>query len=254
MHRIMAHMVPYYPDLERSLAVAAGLIDGGASYLEIQFPFSDPTADGPVIQAACHAALETGFTIDRGLAFVEEVASMVSRSERQVPLFIMSYASPVVVRGPREFLSGGVAAGASGFILPDLPIDCDEGVYSIGRELRTYVMPVMVTSAKQERIDLLRKLAPEYVYVALRKGITGRRTEIAAENLAFLEKLAPLGMKIMAGFGISERSQVEALTPHVYGVIVGTALVKTVAEHAEDSPSDLRSALVSAMFSLGAQG
>jgi len=75
MSRIMAHLVAHYPDVERSLAVARGLIRGGAAYLEVQFPFSDPTADGPVIQRACQEALETGFTVDAGFEFVRRVAA-----------------------------------------------------------------------------------------------------------------------------------------------------------------------------------
>ncbi len=209
------------------MAVVEGLVAGGASYLEIQFPFSDPSADGPAIQAACRGALEAGFTVDEGLRFVAEV-----RKRFDVPIFIMTYASLIYTRGVREFISAGRDAGALGFILPDLTFDYDEGVYEVAEELGTNVMPVTVTSMSESRLRLLEEKRPGYLYVALRRGITGSRTELDAENLGFLDRLGPLGAKVMAGFGISDRLQVEALDPHVHAAVVGSALVRTVADAA----------------------
>jgi tryptophan synthase alpha chain len=232
--RIMAHMVSFYPDRDRSMAVAEGLVAGGASYLEIQFPFSDPTADGPAIQAACQSALEAGFTVDQGFSFVSDV-----RNRFDIPIFIMTYASLVFARGVREFIAAGCEAGASGFILPDLPLDYDEGAYEIARELGTQVMPVIVTSMNEDRFGLLQQLHPGYLYVALRRGITGIRTQLSAEHLGFLDRLKTLNTRVMAGFGISERSQVEELEPHVHATIVGSALVRTVTDavrRTADSP------------------
>ena len=227
MSRIMAHMVSFYPDRERSMAVAEGLVAGGASYLEIQFPFSDPTADGPAIQAACQSALEAGFTVDEGLSFVADV-----RNRYDIPIFIMTYASLIFARGVHEFMSAGCDAGASGFILPDLPLDYDEGAYEIAEKLGTNVMPVIVTSMNENRFRLLEQKHTGYLYVALRRGITGIRTRLSPEHLVFLDRLDTLHTKVMAGFGISERSQVEALDPHVHAVIVGSALVRTVTDAA----------------------
>lgn len=240
MSRIMAHLVAHYPDVERSLAVARGLIRGGAAYLEVQFPFSDPTADGPVIQRACQEALETGFTVDAGFEFVRRVAA---EARGGVPIFIMTYASLLYARGVRRFLSDGLEAGAAGFILPDIPLDYDEGVFEIAAELGTQVMPVSVTSAREKRIELLLERAPEYVYVALRRGITGERTELGEENLRFLDRVRDSGAKVMAGFGISGRDQVEALEAHVHAAVVGSAFVKTVAAHAQDSPAAIEAAV-----------
>ena len=225
MSRIMAHMVSFFPDRDRSMAVADGLVEGGAAYLEIQFPFSDPTADGPAIQSACQSALHAGFSVDAGMRFVADVCNRHS-----IPVFIMTYASLIFARGVREFLSAGRDAGASGYILPDLPLDYDEGAYEIADKLGTTVMPVVVTSMNDERFSLLARRNPKYLYVALRRGITGVRTDISADNLEFLNRLTALDTLVMAGFGISERSQVEMLEPHVHAAVVGSALVRTVAE------------------------
>ncbi len=244
MSRIMAHMVPYFPNYERSLAVAQGLIDGGAAYLEVQFPFSDPTADGPAIQTACQQALAAGFTVDKGLRFVEEITA------RGVPVFVMTYASIVFARGVTQFLTEATQAGASGFILPDIPIDHDEGAYAAAERLGTTIMPVIVTTMEEERIDLLTRKKPEYIYVALRRGITGTRTVLDEHNLGFLDRLKPLGAKIMAGFGISEREQVAELEPHVHAAIVGSALVKSVSLHAAEPAAELRNILAEQVRSL----
>ncbi|MBU8913011.1 MAG: tryptophan synthase subunit alpha [Spirochaetales bacterium] len=253
MSKIMAHMVSFFPDRDRSMAVAEGLVTGGASYLEIQFPFSDPSADGPAIQTACRSALEAGFTVDKGFRFVAEV-----KRRFDVPIFIMTYAGLIYARGVREFISAGCDAGALGFILPDLTFGYDEGVCEVAEDLRTNVMPVIVTSMSKNRLKLLEERHPGYVYVALRHGITGNPTELGAENLGFLDRLEPLGARVMAGFGISERAQVETLDPHVHAAIVGSALVRTVAEAADrtsdrsirQSADEIRSLLTEQMTGL----
>lgn len=243
MSRIMAHLVSHYPDPERSLAVARGLVEGGAAYLEVQFPFSDPTADGPVIQEACYHALESGFTVAEGFRFVADVAAIAREAGREVPIFVMTYASLLYARGVETFMRAGVDAGAAGFILPDVPLDYDEGTWSTAEKLGTSVMPVSVTTAREERLRLVTDRAPEYVYIALRRGITGERTVIGEDNIRVLDRLRATGAKVMAGFGISGRDQVVALDPHVHASVVGSALVRTVAAHAADTPAAVSAAL-----------
>ena len=243
MSRIMAHLVAHYPDSDRSLAVAEGLIEGGAAYLEVQFPFSDPTADGPVIQEACQYALDGGFSVDAGFDLVRAIRSVALASGRDVPVFIMSYASLLVARGVARFLEEGAHAGAAGFILPDIPLDYDEGVWQAAADIGTTIMPVSVTSAREARVALLIRSRPEYIYVALRRGITGARTVLDDDNLRFLARLRDTGAKIMAGFGITERSQVLALEPYVHACVVGSAFVRTVTAHGGEPPERLRSLL-----------
>ncbi|MFP4376224.1 MAG: tryptophan synthase subunit alpha [Spirochaetales bacterium] len=251
MSRVMAHMIPFYPDRARSLAVAEGLIEGGAAYLEIQFPFSDPTADGPVIQAACQHALDQGFRVDEGFSFIAEIQAAANRIRgAQVPVFLMTYASLIYARGVDQFITDGVSAGCAGFILPDIPLDHDEGVFDAAQRHGAAIMPVSVTSARERRVTLLRERSPEYIYVALRRGITGAKTELGEENLSFLKRLAPTGAKIMAGFGISDRSQVEALEPFVHAAVVGSAFVRNVANHAAEAPAAITRALAEQTRSL----
>jgi tryptophan synthase alpha chain len=226
--RIMAHLVAGYPDLEASLAVARGLLEGGCAYLEVQFPFSDPTADGPLIQEACDIALRAGFRVARGFELLRRV-----RALSPVPLFLMSYANPVFARGVAEFLREAREVGAAGIIVPDLPVDCDEGLYAQGRALGLEVVPVVAPNIRQQRLEKVGETGGRYLYAALRRGITGEFTEIGADNLSFLGRLARPGRRVLAGFGVSARAQVQALAPHVHAVVVGSVFIRDVREAAD---------------------
>ena len=229
--RIMAHLVAGYPDEEGSLAAALGLAEGGASYLEVQFPFSDPTADGPLIQEACDAALTRGFRVEAGFELVRRIRATV-----QVPVFIMSYANLLVRRGVQVFLEQAREAGAMGLIVPDLPVDADEGLYPRGRALGLRIVPVVAPDTRPRRLALLADSGAEYLYAALRRGITGEHTEIGEENLAFLEAVAGLGLRVLAGFGVRTREQVLALAPRAHAVVVGSRFVEAVRAAAAGVP------------------
>lgn len=221
---IMAHLVSHYPSGPASLEVGRELIASGVSFLEVQFPFSDPTADGPSIQAACTKALENGFKTKHGF---ETVASLAGAGK--VPIFIMTYASLVVALGVHSFAERAARAGAHGLIVPDLPPDYDEGLYAAAGAAGLHAVPVLVPSAAPERVEAALATGASYVYAALRKGITGTATEIGEENVAFLTRLRSAGVHVMAGFGIRTRTQVEALREHCDTVVVGSAFVERIA-------------------------
>lgn len=233
-YKLMTHMVAGYPDRERSLAAARGLIDGGATYLEIQFPFSDPSADGPTIQAACGEALKAGFSLDEGFSLVEEVSGICDQA-----IFIMSYANPVFTLGVETFVERALRAGATGLIVPDLTIDADEGLYAAGRKAGLAVVPVLVPTVSAARLDALLKAEAEYLYIALRRGITGQETKIAPETVAFLDRCAAGGAKLFAGFGIRSPEQIRLLAPHVEAAVVGSALVEVIAQSTGASADDI---------------
>jgi tryptophan synthase alpha chain len=245
--RIMAHMVACFPDRAGSLAVARGLAAGGASYLEVQLPFSDPMADGPDIQAACARALDAGFTVDDGLRLVAEIV----RAAR-LPVFVMSYANLLFTRGMERFIRECAEAGAAGLIVPDLPVDCDEGLFRQARARGLSAVPVLSPSMSEERLHRVLSLGTEHLYATLRAGITGSYTEIGAENLRFLARLAEAvprngkPARVLAGFGVSSRGQVSALAGQVHAVVVGSALVREAARH----PADPGPAVVARMREL----
>ncbi len=220
--RIMTHMIAFYPDEDRSLTVARALADGGASYLEVQFPYSDPTADGPVIQQGCRQALKAGFRKEAGFNLVKKITA-----ETNVPVFIMSYAGLVVSGGPAQFVRNVKDAGASGVIVPDLTAGHDEGLYAAARQEGIHCVPVIAPSVLPERVRSITDENPEYIYAALRAGVTGKRTD-TGQAVRFLEKVRPVGAKILAGFGIRERLQVEELAPFVHALVVGSAVISAI--------------------------
>lgn len=127
--RLMTHIVAFFPDRETSYRIAEAMIDEGSRFLEVQFPFSDPTGDGPLIEEACQAALRGGFTTDRGFAFLQELAAKIpALREGRAEVFLMTYASLLFARGVKRFVREARQAGVRGLIIPDLPLDSDEGL------------------------------------------------------------------------------------------------------------------------------
>ncbi len=222
---LMTHMVAFYPDRERSLEVARAFADGGARYLEIQFPFSDPSVDGPVIQAACTRALEAGFRVEQGLALIREIHRLAP-----TPIFVMSYASLVFSRGVERFIQEVKEAGAFGVIVPDLPVGYDEGLFDWAESIGIEVAAVVSPSIREERLAAIAARKAGYLYASLRTGITGGITKIDEKSLSFLKRIGVFGKRILAGFGVATHSQVKQIAPHVHAVVVGTALIRCIDE------------------------
>ena len=222
-YKIMSHLVAHYPDRKASLEVARALVDGGCSYLEVQFPFSDPTADGTFIQEACSEALKSGFKVADGFSLIKQIKTFT-----KVPIFIMSYASLVHRRGVSNFVAEAKAAGAIGMIIPDLPFDSDEGLYEQGRRQGIDIVPVVAPSIKQERLKLIGESGINFLYAALRHGITGTYTQIGEENLEFINRATAYNIKVLAGFGICSVKQVEKIAGLVHAVIVGSEFIRQI--------------------------
>lgn len=226
----MAHLVAAFPDWDTSLRVGEAMIDGGAGLLEVQFPFSDPTADGPWIQRACADALAAGFAVDDGFRLVDRLANRPGAPQ----VFVMVYANLAFRPGIEPFLARCRDAGARGVIVPDLPPDYDEGLYAAGRNLDLEVVPVVPVTARAERLrTVVESSRTGSLYTALRKGVTGGYTRISDDSVRFLRDARALGVSVMAGFGISERAQVDALAPLVDTVIVGSAFIRALLEAPE---------------------
>lgn len=222
---LMTHMVAYYPDRKGSLEVARAFVDGGAAYLEIQFPFSDPSVDGPVIQAACTQALDAGFRVEDGFGLVREISRFAGR-----PIFVMSYASLVFARGVERFIRDARKAGVSGLIVPDLPLGYDEGLFALAEADGIEAAAVISPTVHEERLTAICALPGNYIYASLRTGITGRATRIDEKNISFLERIGSCGKKILAGFGVGAHEQVKRIAPHVHAVVIGTALIRCIEE------------------------
>ncbi len=222
-NRLMTHLVAGFPTIEDSEKAAIAMVEGGAAYLEVQFPFSDPVADGPIIQRACSQSLDNGFTLDDGFSLVKKLVE-----KGNIPVFIMTYANIAVATGMEKFIQKTVGVGASGLIIPDLPYDYDEGLYELGKKYQLPIVPVMVPGISDFRLERIIGMKPEFIYTAVRKGITGTKSLIDDNTVVFLNRISRSGISIMAGFGIQEKSQVGLLAPHVHCAVVGSALVEVI--------------------------
>jgi len=220
---IMTHLVAGYPSMEESKNIARSLIQNGAGALEIQFPYSDPMADGPVIQEACQKALDAGFTLDQGWTMVQELAE-----ESETPIYIMSYGGPVYNYGVDNYARRSKEAGAAGLIIPDLCIGQDEGLYEAGANADIAVIPVILSNIDAARLEEILATRPQWIYMVLRRGITGTYTDLDEAQIEILKSLQNRDIQVYVGFGIQKREQVELLAPYSAGQIVGSQLVRAI--------------------------
>ena len=200
----------------RALAAAADVVEVGV-------PFTDPMADGVTIQRASHAALAQGVTLGW---ILEELAAL---GGLRTPLLLMSYLNPLLAFGFGSLAAAAAAAGVSGFIVPDLPLDESSELRNAlePRELALVQMVTPVTDAA--RLAALCAGSQGFVYAVTMTGTTGRNVAVPDEVLAYLGRVrAAAALPVCAGFGIRSRTQVERLRGHVDGVVVGSALVEVL--------------------------
>lgn len=229
--KLMSHLVAGYPTEELALTAARALIAGGADILEIQLPFSDPSADGPAIQGACTEVLSRHYKTADGLRFIETI----HKEFPNITIYLMSYGSLIYTPGVTEFCKKAAAMGVNGMIVPDLPFDFDEGLTAACKSNGMINIPVAAPSMSVERLNKLSGAGFPYIYAALRTGITGTDTTISDETISFLNKVSAGGSKIYGGFGISNGSQSKALADSVDAVVAGSVFVRIIDKNRSDS-------------------
>ncbi len=227
--KLMTHLIAGYPNYQDSLQIAVALVQSGADILEIQFPFSDPTADGPLICEASTVSLQNGFTVSKGFQLVSEITSRFP----EIPVYIMGYANTVFTPGVVSFVQSAKKSGAKGLIIPDLPFDCDEGLFEEGENEGVEIVPVIAPNASRERLIPLLKKGNGLIYAVLRGGITGSETVIDQGTAQFLRSLNELlpeegTREIAAGFGIRKKEQISALLPYCSIVVAGSVFVQKI--------------------------
>lgn len=222
-----AAFLPYfpigYPTYDESLAAIEAMAQVGVDGFEIGIPFSDPLADGPVIQAAAQLALENGTTVHTALQAVRELRS---RGVTQ-PMLMFSYLNPLVAYGTEKFVADAKAAGADGFIIPDLPPEEAHLFASACERENMALVFFLAPTSSPERIRFVGEKATGFIYVVSVTGITGARTELPDDLVEFIQRVRREVQKpLVMGFGISTPEHARAMTGLVEGFIVGSALVK----------------------------
>ena len=218
------------PDLETTAALARAMAEAGADLIELGIPFSDPTAEGPVIQAANVRALAGGVTADQIFDMVRAL-----RRDVAVPLVFMTYANVVFGYGAEKFIATCAEIGMDGLILPDVPFE-EKGEFDplckrYGLDLISLVAPT-----SEDRIAAICREAAGFVYVVSSLGVTGVRSEITTDIGAMVRLIrANTGLPCAVGFGISTPEQAKNMAGLSDGAIVGSAIVKLIARHGREA-------------------
>ena len=218
------------PDLKTTADCVRAAVKGGADLIELGIPFSDPTAEGPVIQAANTRALAGGVTTDCIFGMVTEL-----RRELTVPMVFMTYANVVYSYGVERFCDRCVQSGIDGMILPDVPFEEKEEFAPACRE-RGLSFVSLVAPTSENRIAMIAREAEGFLYIVSSMGVTGVRSEITTD-IGAMVKLVRENTRIpcAVGFGISRPEQAKKMADLSDGAIVGSAIVRLIAEHGQDA-------------------
>ncbi len=224
---LMPYLMGGFPDQRTATAVAEAYADAGADLIELGVPFSDPLADGPVIHAADTAALDAGATLRSVLETCEAVAG-------RVPVALMVYANMVLSLGPSEFASRVAAAGAAAAIVPDLPLEEQSEIADVlGVHDLALIRLIAPTTPPERRREICAR-ARGFVYLVSTVGVTGERDELPAELTELVAAAKEeADVPVAVGFGISTPEQAATVGEIADGIIIGTRLVRVVADAAD---------------------
>ena len=219
------------PDLETTGAVVREMVKNGADLIELGIPFSDPTAEGPVIQGANLRALNGGVTTDQIFEFVKELRRDVS-----VPMVFMTYANVVFSYGAERFISICREIGMDGLILPDLPYEEKEEFQPICRRFGLELIS-LIAPTSENRIARIAGEAEGFVYLVSSLGVTGVRSEIKTDLASIVEAIRRnTEIPCAIGFGISTPEQAARMSGLADGVIVGSAIVRLIEKYGRQAP------------------
>jgi len=223
--------IPYItsgdPSLEITLELVLALDKAGADLIELGVPFSDPIADGPVIQRATDRALRNGVTLHKVLQLGENI-----RKKSEIPLVLFSYFNPLLNHGLEKLAKDAVAAGFDGILASDLTIEESEPFVRTMRGAGLNTIFLVAPTSSPERMKKIAETSNGFLYAVSRTGVTGERQELAGDLKEFLRTLRSYTKSpIAVGFGISRPEHVEAVWEEADGAIVGSSIVRKVEEH-----------------------
>lgn len=219
------------PDLKTTAAAVLAAVENGADLIELGIPFSDPVAEGPIIQKANLRALKGDITVDKIFSFVEKIRNQVS-----VPLVFMTYANVVFSYGAKRFISTCKKIGIDGLILPDLPFEEKEEFLPFCRKYDVDLISLISPTSKN-RISMIAKEAEGFIYIVSSLGVTGMRSEIKTDLVSIVETIRKnSNLPCAIGFGISTPDQAKKMADLSDGIIVGSAIVKLLEEYGKEAP------------------
>ena len=241
------------PDLETTKAAVREMVKNGADLIELGIPFSDPTAEGPVIQEANVRALSGGVTTDKIFEMVRELrgsgkadggpvtgdGAIAGTEPVTVPMVFMTYANVVYSYGAERFISTCVSIGIDGIILPDLPFEEKEEFLPVCRKYGVDLIS-LVAPTSEDRIAMIAKEAEGFLYIVSSLGVTGVRSEITTDLGSIVKTVREnTDIPCAVGFGISTPEQAGKMAAVSDGAIVGSAIVKLLAKYGKDAPAEI---------------
>ncbi len=223
---LLPYLTAGLPSPDDSVDLFMAMADAGADGFEIGIPYSDPLMDGPTIHEAGLAALAAGATFERSLQIVERVVTRTG-----LPVFVMTYANPILKRGPEAYAAAVAAAGAGGLIVADLPVDEAERFEGAANRAGLGLVLFVAPTTDDERLSRVIDHRPVFIYGVARLGVTGEQEGIGGQSqLAALSRRvrAATDLPLVAGVGIATPAMAAEAARHADGVIVGSALVRRV--------------------------
>lgn len=219
------------PDLETTAATVHAAVENGADLIELGIPFSDPTAEGPVIQGANLRALNGGITTDKIFDFVKEL-----RRDINIPMVFMTYSNVVFSYGTKRFISTCQDIGIDGLILPDLPFEEKEEFQPLCKQYGLDLISLIAPTSKN-RIAMIAKEADGFIYLVSSLGVTGTRSKITTDLASIVDVIREYtDIPCAIGFGISTPEQARKMAEISDGTIVGSAIIKLLEKHGREAP------------------
>lgn len=225
-HLLSIYYTAGYPSLNDTLKIAETLEQSGADFLEIGFPYSDPVADGPVIQASSKDALDNGMTLAILFDHLKDLRQKVT-----IPIILMGYVNVVLQFGVEEFCKKCQEVGVDGCIIPDLPMyEYEEMYQDIFEKYGLSNIFLVTPQTSEERIRKIDGLSNAFIYLVSSAATTGVNLSVSESSTAYFKRIADMQLKnpFIIGFGISNQETFEAATKYASGAIIGSAFVKNI--------------------------
>jgi tryptophan synthase alpha chain len=231
---IMSHIVLGYPSFEECFKIIEAMVKGGVDLMELQVPFSEPIADGPVILRANQTALQNGVTVQACLDFAQEITNAFG-----IPFLIMTYYNILFKYGVKQFIADISKRNLRGTIVPDLPPEEGEEYLSATKDQGLSPIFILSPTTSDSRMEYIASLAQGFIYCVARKGVTGADTDFSkalTEYLARCRKATSLPLAL--GFGVKEKADIDFLKGKVNIAVIGTQMIRLVESEGVDAVED----------------